>query len=199
MSRRPFIQRTSIPALDGIRAVAVALVLLDHGGIPGLAGGFIGVDMFFVLSGFLITSLLLEELDRTGRIDLTGFWARRARRLLPALLVMVLAVGFAHEYFPPDAVQRLRDDAVAAFFWMANWNFVSQDSDYFTQGGNPSPLQHTWSLGVEEQYYILWPLLVLGAAALVAARARRRRWVTHRTIRLAVLVLAGAGDRKSVV
>lgn len=191
--RRPLAARTSIPALDGIRAIAVALVLLDHGGIPGVSGGFIGVDVFFVLSGFLITSLLLEELDRTDRIDLLHFWVRRARRLLPALLIMVLAVAFAHDLFPTDAVQRLREDAVAAFFWLANWNFVAQESDYFTRGGNPSPLQHTWSLGVEEQYYFLWPLLVLGVAAVVAARARRRRWVSQRTVRFAVLVVASAG------
>lgn len=173
--------------------MAVALVLLDHGGIPGLSGGFIGVDVFFVLSGFLITSLLLDELGRTEGIDVPGFWVRRARRLLPALLVMVLAVAFARDLFPPDAVLHLRDDAVAAFFWMANWNFVAQQSDYFTQGGNPSPLQHTWSLGVEEQYYFLWPLLVIGLAGLVAARARRRRWVTQRTVRFAVLMLASVG------
>lgn len=191
--RRHFGARSSIPALDGIRAIAVALVLLDHGGIPGLSGGFIGVDVFFVLSGFLITSLLLDEIGRTDRVDVPGFWVRRARRLLPALLVMVLVVAFARDLFPPDAVLRLRDDAVAAFFWMANWNFISQQSDYFTSGGNASPLQHTWSLGVEEQYYFLWPLLVIGVGSLVAARARRRRWVTHGTVRLAVLVVAGVG------
>ncbi|HLR98662.1 MAG TPA: acyltransferase family protein [Mycolicibacillus parakoreensis] len=191
--RQRFAHRSAIPALDGIRAIAVALVLLDHGGIPGLSGGFIGVDVFFVLSGFLITALLLDEIGRTDRIDVPGFWVRRARRLLPALVVMVLAVAFARDLFPPDAVLRLRDDAVAAFFWMANWNFVAQQSDYFTSGGNASPLQHTWSLGVEEQYYFLWPLLVIGVGSLVAARARRRRWVTHGTVRLAVLVVAGAG------
>src|SRR5690606_10498078 len=86
-----------IPALDGLRAIAVGLVLVGHGGIPGVSGGFIGVDLFFVLSGFLITSLLLEELNASGRISLTGFWARRARRLLPALVLMVLAVAFARQ------------------------------------------------------------------------------------------------------
>ncbi len=113
-----------IPALDGIRALAVALVLADHGGIPGVPGGFIGVDVFFVLSGFLITSLLLDELGRTGAIDLPGFWVRRARRLLPALIVMVMAVVVLRELFPSDAVAAVRDDAVAAFFWVANWVFV---------------------------------------------------------------------------
>jgi peptidoglycan/LPS O-acetylase OafA/YrhL len=162
----------SIPALDGIRAVAVALVLADHGGIPGLSGGFLGVDVFFVLSGFLITSLLLDELDRTGRIGLRGFWIRRARRLLPALIVMVLAVVAARDLFPPEAVAALRDDAVASFFWIANWAFVAQKADYFSHGATPSPLQHTWSLGVEEQYYLIWPLLLIAVAVVFRARAR---------------------------
>ena len=191
-------QGRGIPALDGIRAIAVALVLVDHGGIPGVSGGFIGVDVFFVLSGFLITSLLLEELGRTGRIDLTGFWIRRARRLLPALMVMVLAVGFAHEFFPPDAVAALRDDAIAAFFWVANWSFVARKTDYFTQGGTSSPLQHTWSLGVEEQYYFGWPLLLIAAAVLLAVIARRRGGLAKPgAVRLAVFVVAAAGAMAS--
>ncbi len=171
-----------IPALDGIRAVAVGLVLAEHGGIPGVPGGFLGVDVFFVLSGFLITSLLLDELGRSGRIALAGFWIRRARRLLPALIVMVLAVVAARTLFPPEATATLRDDAIAAFFWVANWAFVAQKTDYFSQGSPPSPLQHTWSLGVEEQYYLLWPLVVIAVAALIGARAR---W--------AVFALAAAG------
>ena len=179
--RRPR-RRGDIPALDGIRAVAVALVLADHGGIPGLSGGFLGVDVFFVLSGFLITSLLLDELGRTGRIALRGFWIRRARRLLPAVIVMVLAVVAARDLFPPEAIAALRDDAVAAFFWIANWAFVAQKTDYFSQGAAPSPLQHTWSLGVEEQYYLIWPLLLIAVAAVFRGRAR-----------LAVFVLATAG------
>jgi peptidoglycan/LPS O-acetylase OafA/YrhL len=172
----------SIPALDGIRAVAVGLVLAEHGGIPGVSGGFLGVDVFFVLSGFLITSLLLDELGGSGRIALAGFWIRRARRLLPALLAMVLAVVAARELFSAEATATLRDDAVAAFFWVANWAFVAQRTDYFAQGTPPSPLQHTWSLGVEEQYYLFWPLLVIAVAAVVGARAR---W--------AVFALATAG------
>ncbi|MDT7795872.1 MAG: hypothetical protein QOD59_5313 [Mycobacterium sp.] len=172
----------SIPALDGIRAVAVGLVLAEHGGIPGVSGGFLGVDVFFVLSGFLITSLLLDELGGSGRIALAGFWIRRARRLLPALLAMVLAVVAARELFSAEATATLRDDAVSAFFWVANWAFVAQRTDYFAQGTPPSPLQHTWSLGVEEQYYLFWPLLVIAVAAVVGARAR---W--------AVFALATAG------
>jgi peptidoglycan/LPS O-acetylase OafA/YrhL len=161
-----------IPALDGIRAVAVGLVLAEHGGIPGVPGGFLGVDVFFVLSGFLITSLLLDELGDSGRIALAGFWIRRARRLLPALIVMVMAVVAGRTLFPSDATATLRDDAVAAFFWVANWAFVAQQTDYFSQGSPPSPLQHTWSLGVEEQYYLFWPLLVIAVAAVFGSRAR---------------------------
>ncbi len=178
----------------------MALVLLSHGGIPGVAGGFIGVDVFFVLSGFLITSLLLDELDFTGRIDLPGFWRRRAKRLLPALVLMVLAVAAVTALFPPDAVARLRDDAVAAFAWVANWSFISRQTDYFTDGGTPSPLQHTWSLGVEEQYYFVWPLLLIAVAAVVAAVARRRqRLVMQNSMHLAVFALASAGAVASVV
>jgi len=178
----------------------VALVLVSHGGIPGVAGGFIGVDIFFVLSGFLITSLLLDELGRTGRIDLAGFWIRRARRLLPGLLVMVLAVAVGRELFPPDAITGLRNDAVAAFVWVANWSFIGHKTDYFTQGAAPSPLQHTWSLGVEEQYYLVWPLLLVAVAVLLAVIAgRRRRWVGIGAVRLAVFALAAAGAAASAV
>lgn len=174
--------------------MAVALVLVDHGGIPGVAGGFLGVDLFFVLSGFLITSLLIEELRRTGRIDLSAFWIRRGRRLLPALVLMVLTVAVAHQLFPYDAVAGLRDDAVAAFFWMANWRFVAQRTDYFTQGGTPSPLQHTWSLGVEEQYYLIWPVLLVGVVLGLAYLAGRRgRSATVGTVRLVVFILATLG------
>ena len=187
-------RRNGIPALDGLRAVAVALVLVGHGGIPGVAGGFIGVDIFFVLSGFLITSLLLDELRRTGRIELTGFWIRRARRLLPALVLMVLAVGAARELLPPQALTGLRNDALAAFLWMANWRFVAQKTDYFTQGAPPSPLQHTWSLGVEEQYYVLWPVLLVVVTLLLGARARRYfRRATVGGVRFAIFLIATVG------
>lgn len=188
-SRRP-----GIPALDGLRAVAVALVLADHGGIPGMGGGFLGVDIFFVLSGFLITSLLLDELGRTGRINLAGFWIRRARRLLPALVVMVLLVTVGCRLFGAEAIAGLREEAIATFFWAANWRFVAQKTDYFTQGAPPSPLQHAWSLGVEEQYYIVWPLLLIAVVALLAARARRHgRLAPLGGVRLAVFLLATLG------
>ncbi|WP_191496403.1 acyltransferase family protein [Mycobacterium simulans] len=187
-------RRSGIPALNGLRAIAVALVLVGHGGIPGVNGGFIGVDIFFVLSGFLITSLLLDELGRTGRIDLTGFWIRRARRLLPALVLMVLIVAAARELLPYQALTGLRSDAIAAFLWIANWRFVVQKTDYFTQGAPPSPLQHTWSLGVEEQYYFVWPLLLIAVTLLLAARAKRyfaKTTVGH--VRFTTFVIATLG------
>jgi peptidoglycan/LPS O-acetylase OafA/YrhL len=187
--RRHGARSKGIPALDGLRAVAVALVLAEHGGVPGVSGGFLGVDVFFVLSGFLITSLLLDERARTGRIRLRDFWIRRARRLLPALIVMVLAVVAARKFFPSEATATLRDDAVAAFFWVANWAFVAQKTDYFSQGSPPSPLQHTWSLGVEEQYYLLWPLLVIAVAAVFRARAR---WAVFALASVGVVVSAAA-------
>ncbi|OBJ25216.1 hypothetical protein A5621_05195 [Mycobacterium colombiense] len=185
---------SGIPALDGLRAIAVALVLIGHGGIPGISGGFIGVDVFFVLSGFLITSLLLDELGRTGRIELTGFWIRRARRLLPALVLMVLTVAAARQLLPDRSLTGLRDDAIAAFIWMANWRFVAQKTDYFTQGAPPSPLQHTWSLGVEEQYYFVWPVLLITVTLLLAARAKRRSTrATVGGVRFATFLIATVG------
>ncbi|WP_319430436.1 acyltransferase family protein [Mycobacterium sp. RTGN5] len=192
--RGPKPRGAGVPALNGIRGVAVALVLVGHSGIPGVTGGFIGVDVFFVLSGFLITSLLLDEIGRTGKLDLGSFWVRRARRLLPALLIMVLAVIAARMVFPPDAVSDLRNDATAAFLWVANWAFVSHETDYFSQGAPPSPLQHTWSLGVEEQYYLIWPVLIAAVAVLLAMIARRRQKTpTIGAVRRAVLVLAVLG------
>jgi peptidoglycan/LPS O-acetylase OafA/YrhL len=171
-------QDRRIGPLDGIRALAVLAVLATHAGIPFLPGGFVGVDVFFVLSGFLITSLLYDELVVTGRIGLAGFWTRRARRLLPAALVMIVAVVAARPLFVPDSVAALRGDAIATALWSGNWRWALQGTDYFAQGGTPSPLQHTWSLAVEEQFYLVWPLL------LVACRAVRRR-------RLLALSLAG--------
>jgi peptidoglycan/LPS O-acetylase OafA/YrhL len=164
--------------LDGVRALAVLAVLATHAGIPFLPGGFVGVDVFFVLSGFLITSLLFDERVVTGRIDLGGFWTRRARRLLPAALVMIVAVLAARPLFVPDSVAGLRGDAITAALWSGNWRWALQGTDYFAQGVTPSPLQHTWSLAVEEQFYLVWPLLI------VACRAVRRR-------RLLALSLAG--------
>ena len=138
-----------------------------------MQGGFLGVDAFFVLSGYLITALLLTEWQRTGGIALVDFWGRRVRRLLPALLLMMMVVTIcAPRLLPPDEVRLLRGDGLAALFYVANWQMIFKGDDYFTQSAAPSPLQHTWSLGIEEQFYLLWPLLLL--AMLVARQPLRR-------------------------
>ena len=152
-----------VPALDGIRAVAVLGVMLYHGGAPLSAGGFLGVNMFFVLSGFLITSLLLSEWTRRLTIRLGQFWVRRARRLLPALLLLLVAVAaYAHFVAAPGEFASLRLDTLATLFYVANWHFIIGGSNYFTQSAQPSPLSHLWSLSIEEQFYIVWPPVVLG-------------------------------------
>ncbi|SNS58841.1 Peptidoglycan/LPS O-acetylase OafA/YrhL, contains acyltransferase and SGNH-hydrolase domains [Asanoa hainanensis] len=161
------------PALDGVRAFAVLAVLLFHGGVAALPGGFLGVDAFFVLSGFLITSLLLVERSATGGTDLVAFWGRRARRLLPALLLVLSSVAVVSRWLlPPPEWPALRFDSLAAVAYLANWRMMFRDGDYFAATGAPSPLQHTWSLGIEEQFYLLWPLVFIFVAALAFRRSR---------------------------
>jgi peptidoglycan/LPS O-acetylase OafA/YrhL len=151
-----------LPALDGVRACAVVAVMLFHGGIPHMDGGFMGVDAFFVLSGFLITSLLIGEWRQTLSIKLGAFWARRARRLLPALLLMLLFVAFfASVIVPKGTYGALRLDALATLLYVSNWHFILVNSNYFNETAASSPLLHTWSLAVEEQFYVIWPLVVL--------------------------------------
>ena len=151
-----------LPGLDGIRGVAVLSVLLFHGGVSWAPGGFLGVDVFFVLSGFLITSLLIDEWGRTSGIGLGGFWVRRARRLLPGLLVLVAgAAVYAWMIATPEALAGIRHDVFATLAYFANWHFIASQSSYFARTGDPSPLAHTWSLAIEEQFYVVWPLLVL--------------------------------------
>jgi peptidoglycan/LPS O-acetylase OafA/YrhL len=150
------------PALDGIRALAVAAVLAFHAGLPWARGGFLGVDAFFVLSGYLITSLLLLEWRARGAIALSAFWARRARRLLPALFLMLIGVGgYALVFAAPQEIDRLRGDALATLGYVANWRPLFIEQSYFDQFSVPSPLRHTWSLAIEEQWYAFWPLLLL--------------------------------------
>lgn len=151
-----------MPALDGVRAFAVLAVMAYHAGLSFLPGGFFGVDAFFVLSGFLITSLLLEERKASGGIGLRAFWARRARRLLPALMIVIVAVVlYARFVAAPGTYPDLRSDALSAMFYFANWHFIVAGQNYFVAAGPTSPLLHTWSLAIEEQFYIVWPLVVL--------------------------------------
>ena len=168
------------PALDGVRALAVTAVLLYHGGVSWLPGGFLGVDVFFVLSGYLITELFLRERTVTGGIDLAGFWARRARRLLPAVYAMVLAVGvYARTATDGGEVDRIRGDGVATMLYVANWWYAFADRPAVEGLGVPSPLRHTWSLAIEEQFYLVFPLVLVGGLA--AWGVRRRRWVVALT------------------
>ena len=156
--------------LDGLRALAIAGVVFYHGDLSWLPGGYLGVDLFFVLSGFLVTSLLLEERLWAGHIDLTGFYARRLRRLFPALAFMLAVLWVTVPWVAPDAFPRLQDDAFASLLYVANWWFIQNEGSYFDFIGRPPLLQHLWSLAIEEQFYLLWPaILTLGLAG-----ARRR-------------------------
>lgn len=165
------------PDLQGLRAVAVLVVVAFHFGIPGVPGGFIGVDIFFVLSGFFITRLLVRELDRTGRIDLTRFWANRIRRLLPNGLLAILATLLASVLLLPSyRLPSISGDAVAASAFFANFHFAAQAIDYFRLDDPPSPLLHYWSLAVEEQFYLVLPLLL--TALVLFVRTHRRAGAT---------------------
>jgi peptidoglycan/LPS O-acetylase OafA/YrhL len=177
-----------VPGLEGLRAIAVLGVMGYHGGLPILAGGFLGVNVFFVLSGFLITSLLVGEWGRTLGIALRSFWARRARRLLPALFVLLVAVAlYARFLATPGEFAGLRLDTLATLFYVANWHFILAGSNYFAQTAQPSPLQHMWSLSIEEQFYIVWPPVVL-----VLLRFGRRLRPSRRLVPLLTAAVVGA-------
>lgn len=149
------------PALDGLRALAVAAVLAYHAGLPFARGGFLGVDAFFVLSGYLITSLLLAEWRANGTVNLAAFWARRARRLLPALFLVLAAIaGYAVVSAESAQLDKLRSDSLSALGYFTNWRLAFSGESYFDQFSLPSPLRHTWSLAIEEQWYVVWPLLL---------------------------------------
>lgn len=147
--------------IEGLRALAILLVVAAHTGLAGLEGGFVGVDVFFVLSGFLITSQLKQELQNSHRIDFARFWARRARRLLPMLVVVISASClFAWWLYPPGGLPDQARSATAAAVWISNLHFAFSDLDYFAPQSAGNLLLHTWSLSVEEQFYLLWPFLV---------------------------------------
>ncbi|UDY37149.1 acyltransferase family protein [Dermatobacter hominis] len=190
-----------VPALDGLRAFAVAAVLLFHGGISGLDGGFLGVSVFFTLSGFLITSLLLREWaatadDEGGGIDLRRFWSRRFRRLLAAswltmgLVVVMGALGAWDE----SQLRDLRGDVPWAIVELVNWHFIAQGTSYGASQSPPSPLEHFWSLAIEQQFYLLLPVLLMGVLAI----GRRRGAAVGSRLRTAALVLAGLAVASAV-
>ncbi|MFD3532227.1 acyltransferase family protein [Streptomyces sp. NPDC058664] len=167
--------------IQGLRAVAVGLVVLSHAGISRLAGGYVGVDVFFVISGFLITSLMLREVDSTGRISLRRFYARRALRLLPASTVVVLAtLAGSWLFLGPLRFVEYTEDAFASALYFVNLHLADAGTQYLNADAPPSPFQHFWSLAVEEQFYLVWPLLMLLAV----------RWLARRRLVLAVLLTA---------
>lgn len=159
-----------MPGLDGLRAVAVLAVILYHLNFGWASGGMLGVGVFLVLSGYLITDLLLAERERNGTIALAQFWLRRARRLLPALWVMLCAVTLWITFLDPSQLAPLRGDLLAALLYISNWWYAFQHVSYFASFGSPAPLGHLWSLAVEEQFYLVWPLLLIAALRLVRRR-----------------------------
>jgi len=169
-----------LPGLDGLRALAVIGVLLYHADLGWTPGGFLGVEVFFVISGYLITSLLLAEWNRRGSISFKAFWLRRARRLLPALfLVLAATLAFAVVFLPHE-VAGLRSDALAAAGYVTNWYLVLSHKSYFEEIGRPSLLRHLWSLAIEEQFYLVWPVLFAAGIKLLQRR------------RMLLAVIAGA-------
>jgi len=181
------------PDLEGLRAIAVCLVLLYHAAVPGFGGGYVGVDVFFVLSGFLITGLLLRELEATGRISLSAFYARRLRRLLPAVALLILVTVVASvAVLSPLRAGDVAADGVAAALYASNLRFAAQATDYLQSELAPSPLLHLWSLGVEEQFYLFWPALLLLVAGARPRHPEARRDAVRRVGLLAMLVVIGS-------
>jgi len=150
------------PALDGLRAIAVAVVVLYHLDYYWFSGGYLGVDTFFVLSGYLITSLIINEQQRNGTINVRAFWVRRFKRLLPAAILLILGVAAYAEFVASsDQFATLRGDSLATLGYVANWRLILANASYFELWSEASPLRHMWSLAIEEQFYVLWPLLML--------------------------------------
>ena len=150
-----------IPAIDGLRAVAVIAVMLYHLGVPWIPGGFLGVDLFFVISGYVITRLLLDSIQRSGGLDIRAFYKSRLRRLLPPLVFMIVTTTLFIGVWAPDTIKRLLTDTPFSLMGVMNWWLVFRQADYFEAIGRPPLLQHTWSLGVEAQFYLVWPLILL--------------------------------------
>ena len=150
-----------IPAIDGLRAIAVTAVVFYHLGFQWIPGGFLGVDLFFVISGYVITRLLLDSIARSGGLDLRGFYKARARRLLPPMIFMIVVTAFYISIWAQDSVKRFLTDTPFSLSGLINWWLVVKEQDYFEAIGRPPLLQHTWSLAVETQFYLVWPVLLL--------------------------------------
>lgn len=172
-----------MPGLDGVRAVAVIAIIIYHLNPQWLSGGFLGVDTFFVISGYLITSLLLTEYHNTGKIELTSFWLRRVKRLIPAVLFLVMGVIVLSLIFMPTEIQKVRADSIAAIFYVSNWWYIMQNVDYFEQFA-VQPLKHLWSLAIEEQFYLVFPIVLLSLLSFI------RRLKSIRIIFLILLVIS---------
>ena len=150
-----------IPAIDGLRAIAVLAVLAYHLTLPWWPGGFLGVDLFFVISGYVITRLILDSIERSSALDLRKFYRSRFRRLFPALLFMIISTTLFISVWAPETIKRFLNDTPYALTGLMNWALISREQDYFSTIGRPPLLQHTWSLAVEIQFYLIWPLVLL--------------------------------------
>ena len=159
--QRASISSTHIPAIDGLRALAVFAVVLYHLGISWIPGGFLGVDLFFVISGYVITRLILDSIESANSLDIKEFYAARIRRLLPGLVVLIIVTSVFTALFAPDAVRRFISDVPFVLTGTNNWQLVALNQDYFQAIGRPPLLQHTWSLAVEFQFYLIWPIILL--------------------------------------
>ncbi|MCU1466859.1 MAG: hypothetical protein JWM72_2787 [Actinomycetia bacterium] len=186
------------PALDGLRGLAVLAIIAFHLDYSWARGAYLGVDLFFILSGFLITSLLIMEWRRSNNVALRAFWARRARRLLPALLVLLVFVAvFTRLVIEPWNRAAVRGDGIASLFYVANWRFIADKQGYFELFSAASPLRHTWSLAIEEQFYLVWPLVVYGVMRATRGSLRALAAVSAAGIALSIVVMAvayGPGD-----
>ena len=179
------------PDIAGLRAVAVVAVVLFHADVPGVDGGFVGVDVFFVVLGFLITGLLWREVSATGTVGLRKFYGARARRLLPAsATVGVITMIGSAVLLPPLQTRTVIGDGIASALYVSNYWFIQQGVDYFRGQMPPSPFQHYWSLGVEEQFYLAWPALIIGTAWLIRRAHRRTKTDTNSSQRPYLVVLA---------
>jgi len=183
-------------SLDGLRALAVLAIIAFHYDYGWARGAFLGVDLFFVISGFLITSLLIAEWRRADRIAVGSFWGRRARRLIPALLVTLLLVAvFTRHELDPWKRTGVRNDGLASLFYVANWRFIADNQGYFGLFAAPSPLRHIWSLAIEEQFYLVWPLVVLFAMRVGRGSLRVLTGICIAGVAASVAVMAALHDR----